>query len=103
MWPRGKVQGRDFAPHGTRTEAIAVFEEPLHARADSAYLKRWLHDLLETEPPGENIVAFWFGLFDETAPDSGAFARLYLSGQNPTIPTTQILSGHVPQPTSRMG
>lgn len=48
--------------------------------ADSAYLRRWLHDLLETEPPGENIVAFWFGLFDETAPDGGAFARLYLSG-----------------------
>lgn len=60
----------------------AVWSEiaELDFAADSAYLKRWLHELLETEPPGENIVAFWFGLFDETAPDGGAFARLYLAG-----------------------
>jgi hypothetical protein len=60
----------------------AVWSEiaDLDFAADSAYLKRWLHDLLEAEPPGDNIVAFWFGLFDETAPDGGAFTRLYLSG-----------------------
>ena len=47
---------------------------------DSAYLKRWLNDLLETERPQDEIVAFWFGLFDESDPDGGASARLYLAG-----------------------
>lgn len=47
--------------------------------SDAVYLKRWLHDLLQSEPPGENIVAFWFGLFDRSSP-GGAFACLYLSG-----------------------
>ncbi len=48
--------------------------------AADAYLQRRLRELLETEPPDEDIVALWFGLFDETSPDSGAFARLYLAG-----------------------
>ena len=47
---------------------------------DSAYLKRWLHNLLETETPESSIVAFWFGIFDETGPDGRAFTRLYLAG-----------------------
>jgi hypothetical protein len=48
--------------------------------SDSAYLKQWLNDLLATERTDDKIVAFWFGLFDETDPDGGAFAQLYLAG-----------------------
>jgi len=40
----------------------------LDCRGDSASLKRWLHDLLEAEIPESNIVAFFFGIFDEAAP-----------------------------------
>lgn len=66
--------------HGLCPGAVWSEIEELDFAADSAYLKRWLHELLETEPPDEDIVAFWFGLFDETAPDGGAFARFYLAG-----------------------
>jgi hypothetical protein len=52
----------------------------LDFRGDSARLRRWLEDVLGTDEPAETIVAFWFGLFDETLPDGGAFARLYISG-----------------------
>jgi hypothetical protein len=47
---------------------------------DLDYLKRWLRDLLETETPEENIVAFWFGIFDDGGPGEAPFARLYLAG-----------------------
>ena len=47
---------------------------------DSDRLKQWLHSLLEAQKPEENIVAFWFGLFDEADNNQEAFARLYLAG-----------------------
>jgi hypothetical protein len=60
----------------------AVWREvaELDFAADADYLKRWLHELLETEPPEDGIVAFWFGMFDEAGEDGRSFTRLYLAG-----------------------
>jgi len=52
----------------------------LDSTHDCSALERWLHDLLEAEPPEESIVAFWFGLFDEVGPDGRVFTRLYVAG-----------------------
>jgi hypothetical protein len=66
--------------------SVRLFHSLLHAGlsrrypGDCAYLKKWLHDLLESEPPGENIRAFWFGVFDEAEPGGLAYTRLYLGG-----------------------
>jgi hypothetical protein len=48
--------------------------------SDSDNLNQWLRALLKAEPPEENIVAFWFGVFDEAGTDGRGFTRLYLSG-----------------------
>jgi hypothetical protein len=60
----------------------AVWSEiaKLDFAADSAHLRRWLSDVLGTEPPGESVAAFWFGLFDGTTPDGGVVPQLYVSG-----------------------
>lgn len=73
---------RHLLDHCNRLRPSSAWSEigGLDFTGDSANLKRWLQGLLETEKPEENIVAFWFGLFDETGPDGGAFARLYLAG-----------------------
>jgi hypothetical protein len=64
-----------LCPSSAWTEIAA-----LDLTGDSAHLKGWLGDLLRTENAGESIAAFWFGIFDESVPEGGAIARLYLAG-----------------------
>lgn len=52
----------------------------LNFERDSAQLLRWLENVLSTEPPSEEINAFWFGLFNPILDNNEASCGLYVSG-----------------------
>lgn len=51
-------------------------------KEDEQNIKEWLQDILENEPPCEEIDAFWFGLFDGIIDDEEEACILYFSGVN---------------------
>jgi hypothetical protein len=52
----------------------------LNFNKDVERLREWLVEVLSTEPPANEIKAFWFGLFNPMHDDGRASCCLYVSG-----------------------
>ena len=52
----------------------------LNFNEDAERLREWLVEVLSTEPPANEIKAFWFGLFNPAHDDGRVSCCLYISG-----------------------
>jgi hypothetical protein len=74
--------------HCTNLSPDAAWSEigKLDFEGDARSLEVWIEKVLVVEPPGANIAALWFGLFDQASPNGRAFSSLYLVGSETYTP-----------------
>ncbi len=63
---------------------------------DSADLRLWLEKVLSSEPPSQEVNAFWFGLFNPVLDNGETSCGLYVSGSTSFDPEDETAEWAVP-------
>jgi hypothetical protein len=67
---------------------------------DSANLRLWLEKVLSTEPPSQDVNAFWFGLFNPVMEHGETSCGMYVSGSTTFDPEDETGEWAVPSDDS---
>jgi hypothetical protein len=95
----GMTQLLDYCEAASPSPAWSSIRR-LDFEGDSADLRLWLEKVLSTEPPSQDINAFWFGVFNPVLENGETSCGMYISGSTAFDPEDETGEWAVPSDES---